>query len=82
MDNFLNEWGISITEGSEANYYSNFIAAYCELAAIAFSRKLNRALRYKAMEITSEYLGKKMLPTLSLLAVLTTLHLVLHLRMG
>jgi len=59
MDNFLNEGGISIPEGSEANYYSNFIAAYFELANIAFSRKLNRTLHRKAIEITFEYLGDK-----------------------
>lgn len=59
MDNLIDEGGISIDEESKANYYINFIAAYFELAEIAFSRKLNRDLRYEAMEISSEYLREK-----------------------
>ena len=59
MDNLIDEGGISIDEESETNYYINFIAAYFELAEIAFSRKLNRDLRYEAMEISSEYLRGK-----------------------
>ncbi len=59
MYNLFDEGGISIDEESEANYYINFIAAYFELTEIAFSRKLNRELRYEAMEIRSEYLREK-----------------------
>ena len=59
MDNPIDEMIISIDEESKANYYLNYIAAYFELMNIAFSRKLNRDLRYEAMEISSEYLREK-----------------------
>ena len=59
MDNFIDEGGLSIDEESKENYYINFIAAYFALAEIAFSRTLNRDLRYEAMNISSEYLKEK-----------------------
>ena len=59
MNNLIVDGGILIDETSEANYYINFIAAYFELAEIAFSRNLKRDLRYEAMEISSEYLREK-----------------------
>ncbi len=59
MDDLIDKSGISLDEGSKNNYYSNFIAAYFQLAGVAFSRTLSRDLRYEVLSINSEYLREK-----------------------
>jgi hypothetical protein len=61
LDNLIAEGGLSLDEAVKEIYYQNFIAAYFELAEIAFSRTLSRDLRYEAMDICSEYLNEKWL---------------------
>lgn len=59
MDNSLIQCAISLNEASKGIFYQHFIAAYFELAEIAFSRTLSRELRYEAMNISAQYLNER-----------------------
>lgn len=59
MDDLLKQCNVSLGEEQKEKYRDHFIAAYFQLAGVAFSRTISRDLRYEVMSFNKEYLEAK-----------------------